>query len=59
MSKTQEVFFIFKDEYYLTKDETWSEDFNNAWIMSEAQASDTCRDYDDNAGCGSATINKG
>ena len=56
MSEIKEVFFIFKDEYFLTKDETWSKDFNNAWIMSEGKASDTCCLYDEDAGCGSMPI---
>ena len=56
MNKPRDVFFIFKDEYFLTKDETWSKNFNDAWIMSEGKASDTCCLYDDNAGCGSMPL---
>ena len=59
--KLIECHFIFKyaekleDCTYLTKQGTWSKDINDVQLMSEQQASDTCREYDLGA-CGSCQV---
>ena len=58
--KTKECFFIFKnaekleDCRYLTKEKTWSKDFGEVELMSEAEASNNCVNY--NASCGSCQV---
>jgi len=53
MKVRREVWFIFKEDKYLTVNDTWSHDKADARIMSE-EASDTCGDFD--GGCGSMVI---